>query len=161
MILLKFGVKDEPTIKGNSEEAGHKFWIVVDTWQFGGGRSITMDNDRENSVGQVSELVLSKPADIVSPLLFIESVTGKSLEQATLHVIQTNGSSTGQNKPYIELKLKDPMICAYNVSGSSERPMEQFTISFTEIEYTYDHIINGQSAGPNTRAFSQHRKTTV
>ncbi|MEF9672812.1 hypothetical protein QNM99_13270 [Pseudomonas sp. PCH446] len=53
------------------------------------------------------------------------------------------------------------MICAYNVSGSSERPMEQFTISFTEIEYTYDHITNGQSAGSNTRAFSQHRKTTV
>jgi len=133
MIVLKFKTE----IKGNCQEKDHKDWIVIDSWGFGSGRPIAVGNDREAGVGHVTDISLSKVTDIASPSLFIESVSGKSLEEATLRIIQTSGSSTGKNEPYIEITLEHPIISGYSVSGTSDRPTENFQINFTAIKYEY------------------------
>jgi len=157
MIVLKFKTE----IKGNCQEKDHKDCIVIDTWGFGGFRSVSVGNDREPSVGNVTELTLTKSTDIASPNLFIESVTGKSLDEATLRIIQTSGSSTGKNEPYIELTLEAPMISSYSVSGNGDsRPTETFQISFTKIRYKYTHFIDGKAGAPTDKTYNMLSHTT-
>ncbi len=156
MIVLKFKTE----IKGTCQDTDHKEWIVIDSWAFHSGRSISTGNDREPSVGYVTEISLSKSTDIASPNLFIESVSGKSLGEATLHIIQTSGSSTDKNEPYVELTLTAPIISNYAVSGSGDRPTETFQISFTAIKYKYKHFIDGK-ASEVEKSYDLLRHTTV
>ncbi|KIH85989.1 type VI secretion system tube protein Hcp [Pseudomonas batumici] len=158
MILLKFKTE----IKGNSQETNHKDWIVIDSWSFSSGRPISFDNDREVGVGHVSDMAFSKTTDIASPNLFIESITGKSLEEATLRIIQTSGSSTGKNEPYVEFTLQNPIICHYSINnGSGDRPTENFLINFTGITYKYKHFVNGNVKAEVEKSFSRITETTV
>ncbi|WP_338525471.1 type VI secretion system tube protein Hcp [Pseudomonas batumici] len=149
-------------IKGNCKETDHTGWIVIDSWSFSSGRPISFDNDREVGVGFVSDMVFSKTTDIASPNLFIESITGKSLEEATLRIIQTSGSSTGKNVPYIEFKLQAPIICHYSINnGSGDRPTESFLINFTGLTYKYTHFIDGKMDGEVEKSFSRLKETAV
>jgi len=157
MILLKFKTE----IKGNCQEKDHKDWIVIDSWGFSSGRSISIGNDREPSVGHVSEITLNKTTDIASPNLFIESVSGKSLDEATLRIIQTSGSSTGKNEPYVEFTLTAPIISNYAISGSGDRPTETFLISFTAIKYKYKHFVDGKATAELEKSYNLLQNTTV
>ncbi|CAD5202743.1 type VI secretion system tube protein Hcp [Pseudomonas sp. FEN] len=157
MIVLKFKTE----IKGNCQEKDHKDWIVIDSWGFSSGRSIAIGNDREPSVGHVTEISLNKTTDIASVNLFIESVSGKSLEEATLRVIQTSGSSTSKNEPYIELTLTAPIISSYSLSGTGDRPTEHFQISFTAIKYQYKHFADGKAVATLEKSYDLLSNTTV
>ena len=157
MILLKFKTE----IKGNSQEKDHKDWIVIDSWSLSCGRLISTDNHREVGVGQVAEMTFSKTTDIASPNLFIEALTGKSLEEATLHIIQTSGSSTGKNEPYIELTLKEPIISHYSINnGSGDRPTESFLINFEAIKYKYRHFVDGKVSAELEKSYNRIKNTT-
>ncbi|NWA25924.1 type VI secretion system tube protein Hcp [Pseudomonas gingeri] len=157
MIVLKFKTE----IKGNCQEKDHQGWIVIDSWGFSSGRSIAIGNDREPSVGHVTEITLNKTTDIASPNLFIESVSGKSLEEATLRVIQTSGSSTSKNEPYVEFTLTAPIISSYSISGGSDRPTETFQISFTSMKYKYKHFVDGKSVAELEKSYNLLSNTTV
>ncbi|MBV6753628.1 type VI secretion system tube protein Hcp [Pseudomonas chlororaphis] len=157
MIVLKFKTE----IKGNCQEKDHKDWIVIDSWGFSAGRSISIGNDREPSVGHVNEITLNKTTDIASPNLFIESVSGKSLGEATLRIIQTSGSSTSKNEPYIEFTLTAPIISNYAISGSGDRPIETFQISFTAIKYQYKHFVDGKAVATLEKSYDLLSNTTV
>ena len=157
MIVLKFKTE----IKGNCQEKDHKDWIVIDSWGFSSGRSISTGNDREPSVGHVTEITLNKTTDVSSPNLFIESVSGKSLGEATLRIIQTSGSSTGKNEPYVEFTLDAPIISHYAISGSGDRPTETFQISFTSIKYQYKHFVDGKAVATLEKSYNLLSSTTV
>jgi len=158
MILLNFKTE----IKGNYPEKEHKDWIVIDSWSLSSGRPISIGNDREPGVGHVSEMALSKTTDIASPNLFIESITGKSLEQAILRIFQTSGSSTGKNEPYIEFTLKAPIICHYAINNSSgDRPTETFLINFESIKFKYKHFTDGKAIAELEKSYSRLQNTTV
>ncbi|HEY3983557.1 type VI secretion system tube protein Hcp [Cedecea sp.] len=146
MILLKFSTE----IKGNSKVKDHEGWIEFNDMQISSGRHIHVTNsERETGQPFVSELVLSKDGDIASPNLFIQSLTGKSLGEATVHFIQTAGEDN-TNQIFMELKISEPIISYYSAKSSGGRPVENISINFVKAEYAYTEY-SGKDKTPEVR----------
>ena len=136
MILMNFAT----TIKGASDIQDHKNWIVVDSLQFGVGRSISSvggGSDRETSNPSFAEVACSKSTDIASADLYFQAIAGKSLGKCEIHFLQTHGTD-GKGQVYLKIELEDAIISSYSTSSGGERPSESFSINFTKISYQYN-----------------------
>ena len=136
MILLNFAKQ----IKGASQVDGHKDWVVVDSLQFGVGRSITSvggGSDRETSNPSFAEITCTKSTDIASADLYFQAVAGKSLGKCEIHFVQTSGTDS-KGQVYLILELDEAIVSSYSVSSGGERPSESFSINFTKISYQYN-----------------------
>ena len=146
MILLKFATE----IKGNSKVKDHEGWIQFNDMLLSSGRHIHVTNsERETGQPNVSELILIKDGDISSPNLFLQSLTGKTLGDATVHLIQTAGEDN-TNQVFMELKLADAIVSGYSAKSSGDRPTENIQINFTKIEYAYTEF-TGKEKTPEVR----------
>lgn len=128
-------------IKGESSDKGHKDWMDVETLHWGVSRQLTSAtstmNDRESSNAVISDLVITRRMDSATPNLFIESCCGTG-KDVVIHLSKT-GQGDGANI-YMEYTLKNALISEYSVnaaSQSTDRPMEQITISFVDVEVKY------------------------
>jgi len=140
-------------INGECADSNHKNWMDVETLQWGVSRQITSStstkNDRESSNAVISDLHVTRRMDSSTPPMFIEACCGKG-KDVTIHMSKT-GSGTGADV-YMEYKLKNALISAYDVSSDTndtDRPTESFTISFidAEVKYTpYDEDGNAMAA---------------
>lgn len=140
-------------IKGESSDSGHKNWMDVEAVNWGVGRQITSSTstqgDRESSNAVISDLQITRFMDSSTPKLFIESCCGTG-KDVVIHLTKT-GKGSGTDV-YMEYTLKNALISNYSVSASAQdtnRPMENITISFVDVEvkYTpYDEDGNAEGA---------------
>jgi len=128
-------------INGESADSNHKNWMDVQTIQWGVARQITSStstmNDRESSNAVITDLHVTRSMDSSTPQMFIESCCGKG-KDITIHLTKT-GSGTGADV-FMEYKLKNALISAYDVAGDTndtDRPTENITISFIDVEVKY------------------------
>ena len=144
MILLKFKTE----IKGDSTVEKHKDWITIDSMQMGVGRAITSSGggqDRETSNPSFSEVTFSKSMDKASTELMMQATCGKSLEEATIHFIQTGGADA-KGQHFLEYILTDPIVSSYSVSSGGERPSESFSLNFSGFQQQYNVFKDGKTA---------------
>ncbi|TCV97297.1 type VI protein secretion system component Hcp [Luteibacter rhizovicinus] len=126
-IVLKFGKE----IKGSSSIKGYEDWILVDSYSMSSGRALTMVKGTQNrtiGTGQMSELLLSKGSDKASADIFMQSLCGDSLGEATLRVL--DGSIKDKQRVVMELKMHDVMVSHFSSTASLGRPVESFQLSF-------------------------------
>jgi len=134
VILLNLGGK----VKGDCNVAEHKDWITCSSFQLGVSRAISLSGggkDRETSKPNITEAVLTKSTDISSTELFSQSLSGKSLGKAEVHFLQT---SDDKMQVYMIYELTDAIVSSYSQSSGGDRPMESFTLNFTQITQTYN-----------------------
>ncbi|MFP6801209.1 MAG: type VI secretion system tube protein Hcp [Pseudomonas sp.] len=150
MIVLKFDTQ----IKGTCTEPNHEDSITLESYTFSSSRYVQInDGERETGVANVSELVLTKLADISSPELFLQSCNGKSLGTATLSVLQTGGS-TEKPQVYLTVILSDALITGYLVEGLVGRPTERIHVSFTKIKYKYIEFSGDVKKAPVEKTYN-------
>lgn len=135
MILLKF----KKEIKGDASAAGFEGQIKLLSTSFSASRMVSVaagSEARETGTPIFSEVNCSKEFDIASTELFMQSVSGASLEEATLTYLQTD--SEGNPQVYLTVTLTDPIVTSYSHSGSiGDKPGESFTLNFTQIKLAY------------------------
>lgn len=141
MIQLKF----KKEIKGDSKVKDHEDWITLDSVNMGVSRTISVRSggtDRETSTPTFNEITCNKGCDISSTELFIQSICGASLEEATIHFIQTDGKEADQ--VFLEFTLEDPIISSFETSSSGGRPFETFRLNYTKIKMEYTQFSGEQ-----------------
>lgn len=151
MILVKFNKE----IKGTSSVEGHKDEIVFDSYSFNAARHVTVQGDQRD-IGQayLSEFVLTKMSDVTSPELFISTLRAEQFKSATIALMRTAGNDSKPQK-LVEFHLNDPIITGFSTQCSGDdRPMEQVTLNFSSIKYTYFNISGGVAGGDSARAYS-------
>jgi type VI secretion system secreted protein Hcp len=135
MILLKF----KKEIKGDASATGFEGQIKLLSTQFSAARMVAVPSGsaaRETGSPSFSEVSCSKSFDIASSELFMQSVSGASLEEASLTYLQTDGD--GGPQVFLVVTLTDPIITSYSHSGSMcDKPMESFTLNFAQIKLEY------------------------
>ncbi len=142
MIVLKF----DKDIKGDATSAGYEGQIVLASVSFGAARGISSPKGsaaRETGVPQFQELACTKMFDIASTELFMQSVSGASLDKATITYLQTD--TAGNPQLYLTITLTDPIVTSYNNGSSGDTPIETFTLNFTKIQLAYTQY-NGEKA---------------
>ncbi len=110
MILLKFKTE----IKGDSNIKDHADWITLNSVNFSCGRLVSAHSggtDRETSTPSFTDIQCKKEFDISSVELFMQSICGKSLGEATLHFMQTGGKDADQ--VYLKIILEEPIVTSY------------------------------------------------
>jgi type VI secretion system secreted protein Hcp len=124
-------------INGHVTAAGHEKWIELGSAQFGVGRGIGAptgsDSNRESSAPNISEIVVTKPTDETSPLVFQEAVAGKG-KKVVLHWVRT---TSGNLETYLEVTLTNVLISGYSISSGGDAPSESISLNFTKIEMKY------------------------
>tara|TARA_R110002049_G_scaffold4601_2_gene31739 strand:+ start:26030 stop:26509 length:480 start_codon:yes stop_codon:yes gene_type:complete len=135
MILLKF----KKEIKGDATSAGFEDQIKLISTSFSASRMVSVPSGssaRETGTPVFSEVQCAKDFDIASTELFMQSVSGASLEEASLTYLQTD--SEGNPQVYLVVTLTDPIVTSYSHSGSmGDKPGESFSLNFTKIALAY------------------------
>ncbi len=144
MILVKF----EPEIKGTSTVEGHKDWIVFDSYSLNVDRHIQVQGaDRDISQAYISEFLLTKGADKTSPEFFIQALTGKEFNKATIVVMHAAGASQ-KPQQLLTVELSRPIVSSFSTQCKTDsRPSEHVALNFTSIKYKYNHFDGGVEKG--------------
>jgi type VI secretion system secreted protein Hcp len=140
-------------IKGESMDDKHKDWIECLSVQWGVSqpRSATASTGGGHTAErcEFQEIVLSKLADLSSPILMQTSAAGKTIPKAKFEFMRADGQ--GERIKYYEIELENVLIgkvCPTVAEGSIMH--EQLGLKFSKIKckYTQQKVTGG--AGGNT-----------
>lgn len=133
-------------VKGSTTAAKHEKWITLESFQLGGGRSISTPvgsaENREASSLSVSEIVVTKQQDNASRALLQKSYTQTKGEEVEIHLVTT---SAGVDNTIFACVLTNTLISGFSTSSGGDRPMESLSLNFTKIEATFDTQAQGGS----------------
>lgn len=128
-------------IKGNVTAKGYEDWIEIDSFNFGVGRSITMEagamSNREASRPSLSEVSFTKMMDSASGGLFKDSVTGSEGYTVLIHIVQTGADSV---QKYAVYELSECIVSSYSVGAAAGgAPTETISLSFARVTADLTH----------------------
>ncbi len=142
------------TIKGDVTAEGHEDWIELNSFQWGLGRGISSPTgaaaDRESAAPSVSEITVTKAADISSPDLLNEALQGEG------KTVQIDFCKTDKGKleVFTTYTLTNCMISGYSSSSGGDRPTESLSLNFTKFEYkNTDMTAVGEAGQPKTTTY--------
>lgn len=155
MILLDFETK----IKG-STTIGDKFkeQILLQSYAFNVSKHIQVQGDeRPSSPAFMSEVMLTKMADVSSPNLFSNALEGTCLGLATITVLHTEG--VHKNKPAVTIEMKDAVISSFSSqSTGAGQASEHLSLNFTDIKYEYHKFKGEQDDGSIVKSYDLRKK---
>lgn len=100
-------------IKGESTDSGHAGWIECTSasWKIKQPRSATASTGGGHTAERCehSEIVISKVADLTSPILLQTCCTGRTIPTARLEFMRADGN--GDRVKYFEIELENVLIC--------------------------------------------------
>ena len=136
-------------IKGESKHDGHVDHIQLLSYSFGCANTGSHAQGTGGGTGKASvhDFHFTMHMSKASPLLFLASVTGQHIPEATL-VVRKAGQVGGQQK-FLIVKFHDLMISSYQTGGHDAHdglPVEQITFNYSKIEIEY----HGQDAAGKT-----------
>jgi type VI secretion system secreted protein Hcp len=142
-------------IKGESKDSKHRDEIDVQSWAFGLSQPATLaTGGASTGKAQFQDLSFTKLTDQSSPVLFLKCANGAHIKDAVL-TARKSGESQFE---FLEIKLNDVLVSAYQTSASSELPTESISLNFAQIVYTYIPQNEDGSAAPAVRAGWDLRK---
>ena len=127
-------------IQGQAQDKGHKDWIHFDTLSSPMHRTIPQgakDHQRTQGETSLGDVIFVRQVDKSSPKLAEACSTGVFFQEVEAHFCTTIAN---KEEPYFKYKLKNCIVTSYAFHGNSRGeplPTEEFTLGFTEIEWTY------------------------
>ncbi|MCG6202444.1 Hcp family type VI secretion system effector [Psychromonas antarctica] len=126
---------DYEGIKGETTAEEYKDKITVLSLDWNVSRELSSftgtAQDREASATRLGDVHITKLQDSASPDLFKESTIGKG-KKAIFHITKQGDKI----EEIMKIELTDAMISSYSVSVQGDRPVENITISYTEMMMT-------------------------
>jgi len=125
-------------IEGESLAKKHEKELEVESFSWGESQAGTAGFGGGQGAGrvQVQDFHFTKKVDKSSPNLALACATGKHLKFATL----TLRKAGGKQDDYLIYKMEDCLVSTYQLGGSAASdvvPMEQISINFSKMGYTY------------------------
>ncbi len=134
-LYLKLG-----DIKGESPEANHKEWIVVESMSNPIHRSIQGDArgaQRARGTTTLGDIILSRKLDKSSVKIAEAVASGRYFPEAELHLTSV---LNGKEESIINYKIFNVLTTSYAFHGTGEQkspPSEEISLNYTKIEWTY------------------------
>jgi type VI secretion system secreted protein Hcp len=140
-------------VKGESNDDAHKGWIECLSVNFG----VTQPRSATASTGgghtaeraELSEISITKLADLSSPMLFQACACGKTYPKALLEFQRADGD--GRPVKYMTVELENVLIGHWGASvAEGSIPAEGLGLKFSRIKLKYTQQKVGGGASGNT-----------
>ncbi len=123
-------------IKGESVEAKHRDWIIIQSFSQGVSRQTSgaTGAGRARSSATMQEFIVTKNIDMSSPKLMEAAVKGQIIPEVTLDLTASNRNS------FYTVKMTNVLISSFSNSGACSSQCEvteQVTFNFEKITWTY------------------------
>jgi type VI secretion system secreted protein Hcp len=144
-------------VDGESKSDKHKGWIELESYSFGASSAgSSAGTGSGGGAGKVkfNEFTIKKVTDKSSPILMIETATGKHYPKAEFVVMKSDGTQ------YYKITLKDVLISSYQTSGGTDLPMEEVSLNFAQIEFEYGATKTGWDIKTNKKLSGTTESTT-
>jgi type VI secretion system secreted protein Hcp len=130
------------SLDGEVDVKGYEKWMEVQSLQWGVGRGISSASGggaskRESSAPSISEIVVTKTMDSISPLLLKEAIGGGGVE-VKIHLTRTDAKAT--HVAYQKYILTNTLISGYSISSGGDRPTESISLNFGKFDSEYIKI---------------------
>jgi len=140
-------------IKGESGDTGHKDWIEVKSvnWEVLQPKSATASTGGGHTAERTEhrDIVVSKLADLATPLLLQNCSSGKTLPKAKLEFMRADGQ--GERVKYFEIELENVLISSVAPSvAQGDILSEDVKLKYSKVKWKYTQQKVGGGAGGNT-----------
>ncbi len=114
--------------------------IDIMSFSFGASNQSTMgagSSGKETRSGRanIQDLTIMKVADKTTPLIFDDCVTGNILQKVEIFYDKPMGD---KQEDYFKIELHEALITSWQVSGSSENPVESISFAFAKAKVSYN-----------------------
>lgn len=124
-------------VTGDVTAESHVDWIALHSVSWGSSRGVTTSGEvshRTKSAVQIREVVITKDRDSSSGKLWREHLMG---DPKTVKIDWVT-TSAGGDIVFQTLKLTNALVSSFQASShANDKPIEQFSFNFTEIEGTF------------------------
>lgn len=130
-------------VDGESADSKHKNWIDVESFSFGVS---TSGSGGGGGAGKASfsDFTIVKKIDKSSPVLLVESASGKHFTKAQLVVVKDGVEA-------MKWDLKDVAISSYQLGTDEEAPSEMVSMSLAVVEVSYGSTTTGWDLKTNKK----------
>ncbi|MCG2584200.1 type VI secretion system tube protein Hcp [Massilia sp. TS11] len=140
-------------IKGESADDRHRDWIECQSvhWSVSQPRSATASTSGGHTAERCehSEIVITKMADLATPILLQTCSSGKTIPRAKLEFMRADGQ--GERIKYFEIELENVLIGEVNPTvGEGDILQESLGLKFSKVKWKYTQQKIGGGAGGNT-----------
>ena len=140
-------------IKGESADTTHKDWIEVNSvqWEVLQPKSATASTGGGHTAERTEhkDIVVSKLADLATPLLLQNCSSGKTLPKAKLEFLRADGQ--GDRVKYFEIELENVLISSV---APTIRPgdilSEDVSLKYSKVKWKYTQQKVTGGTGGNT-----------
>lgn len=141
-IYLKF----DPEVKGEAGDQGFEGQITLDSINFGMSSAVTALSGGRAAKVQVDNALVTKHADVSSPVLISHLVKGTVFKSAQVSFVKARG--TGPPLRYLTYTFGDVIITSWSSSPkqTGDIPHELMNLSFGnfKVEYTEQRETGGE-----------------
>jgi type VI secretion system secreted protein Hcp len=120
-------------IAGESVDAKHKDEIELVSFSWGVTQQLLREGSGGASTGraQFKEFEITKKVDKASPLIFLSTVSGKHIKEASLTARRAGKVAL----EYLVIKFNDVLVTSYQQAGGADFPQEVIAFDFTQIQF--------------------------
>ena len=138
-------------IEGESKDSKHANELQLLSWSWGESNSGSAGTGTGSGAGKVnmSDFSFMIQQGKSSPKLKLHCAAGTHLANAVLTCRKAGGSPTEPGLEYYTVTFNEVLISSYQISGSSEIPMESVSFNFVEIDEVYKPQLPDGSLGDN------------
>jgi type VI secretion system secreted protein Hcp len=128
------------SVKGECEDANHKDWIELLSWNHGFSQPASPVRSSTGSTierANHSNLSITKYIDSSTDDLLKACWTGKQFEKADIECFRADGD----NAPikYLEINMEDVIVAAFTVQGGmGDIATEAISLAYSKVTYKYD-----------------------
>jgi type VI secretion system secreted protein Hcp len=146
-------------VDGESRMKGYEGWVVLTTASSPIHRSIPAGArgvDREKGSTTLGEMVITRGVDKSSVKLAERCAKGKIIDEVQVHF---TSMQEGGEAAFMTYKLKNVIATNWSFNGKYEdqTPLEDLTLNYESVEWTYTVFENGKKKGQVSGSFSPNR----
>ena len=152
-------------IKGEATDDAHMDWIACESvkWEITQPKSATASTSGGHTAERCvhKDIVISKLADLSSPLLLQSCSSGKTIPKAKLEFMRADGEKAAIK--YFEIELENVLISGVSPSIVEGKFLtEEVSLKYSKVKWKYtQQKISGGAAGNTTGGWDLAANKTV
>ena len=151
-------------IKGESTDSTHKDWIECKSvnWHVLQPKSATASTGGGHTAERTEhkDIVISKLADLATPLLLQNCSSGKTIPKAKLEFLRADGK--GDRVKYFEIELENVLISSVAPAvHQGDILTEDLSLKYSKVKWKYTQQKVGGGSGGNTSGGWERAKNAI